>query len=111
MFEERAFCPDRRHEVTVAWREPLHEGHACLRDEPYFPLCLCFGAHCTGERCAAFGVPRVLMAAELARNGLAAGRLPSVQATCGACGAFTELAMLDWHRSLCPACGAVARPV
>ncbi len=110
MFEERAYCPERRHEVRVTWQEP-HDGHACLRDQPYFPLCLSFGPRCSGERCAAFGVPRVLMAAELARHGLARGRLPSVQATCSACGIFGELAMLDWHRSLCPACGAVARPV
>ncbi len=111
MLEERAYCPDRRRHVRVARRDPVRrDGHACLRDEPYFPLCLQFDTACTGERCAVFGVPRALMAAELARHGLARGRLPSLRATCGACGRFAELAMIDWHVALCSACGGIAVP-
>ncbi len=111
MLEERAYCPDRRRHVRVARRDAARrDGHACLRDEPYFPLCLQFGAGCTAERCGAVGVPRALMAAELARHGLARGRLPSLRATCGACGRFAELSMIDPRVALCSVCGGIASP-
>ena len=107
MESRSVYCPKCDHDVTVTLTpQPLHGGHATLPDGGE-TVCLDFGPQCTGEVCAISALPRVVMGVRLARSGLPAERMETVQALCEACETVQRLEIIDETHAHCPACDTV----
>lgn len=107
MENRKVYCPKCDEHVTVTVTPaPLHSGHASIPDGGDV-VCLDFGKQCTGQSCAVYGLPRVVMGVRLARSGLEPRRMESVQAVCDGCHRIAQLQVVDDTHAHCPDCDTV----
>jgi ssDNA-binding Zn-finger/Zn-ribbon topoisomerase 1 len=100
-------CPRCGCEVRLAWtRGAEHLGHANLEDGPEL-VCLDL-CDCEDGSCPLSGERSMVMAARLARSGLAPERFRRVRLRCGGCGEEREMEVLSGSRARCTVCGGTS---
>lgn len=108
MKNAQIFCSACDRQVRVMLSEkPTHDSHAMLHDEEV--VCLEIGDQCTGRLCPIGAAAPHTMVERLARNGLPADDLRTVNAICPSCGLVSEMVLYGGGKAACTICGAEAR--
>ncbi len=101
------FCPGCNHKVRLTFTPEHGHAQANLPDGAQV-VCLDFGEGCSEGVCPLTGRPGLVMGVRLARSHLP-HEWTTLHGRCDACGAFTELEVVDATHAVCPVCDATNR--
>jgi hypothetical protein len=111
MKTQTAYCSGCGHQVRLVFTDPPpRDGHANLRDEAEI-VCLDYSEACPGGKCPTTGKPGVVMGVRLAKSHLNDDAFRTLHARCEACGAISDLEILDDTFAVCTLCNSTNRYV
>ena len=109
MKTELAYCSGCGHKVRLVFTDaPPHDGHANLPDGAEI-VCLDYQESCEGGKCPATGKPSVVMGVRLAQSHLNDDAFETVHARCDACGATSDLEVINSDVAMCTLCNTTNR--
>jgi hypothetical protein len=104
MKQQTAYCSACDRDVQVVFTdEAARDAQAPITDAEC--ICLEMGVKCTGAMCPVGAQPPAVMAARLARSGLAPRFAPVQPLPCARCGRPTSHTILDHLHATCTVCG------